>query len=47
MDELRRLQELFSKGNVAIMRVVDARRSLLLSSTRRLQTASQLAQVER
>ena len=47
VDELRRLQELFSKGNVAIMRVVDARRSLLLSSTRRLQTASQLAQVER
>ena len=29
------------------MRVVDARRSLLLSSTRRLQTASELAQVER
>ncbi len=47
IEELQRLQQLFSKGNVAIMRVVDARRSLLLSSTRRLQTASELAQVER
>jgi polysaccharide export outer membrane protein len=46
-EELKRLQELFSKGNVTITRVVDARRALLLSATRQLQTASELAQVER
>jgi polysaccharide export outer membrane protein len=47
IEELKRLQELFAKGNVPITRVVDARRALLLSSTRQLQTASELATVER
>jgi polysaccharide export outer membrane protein len=46
-EDLSRVQELFRKGNVPITRVVESRRSLLLASTRQLQTASELAQVER
>lgn len=46
-DDLARLQELFQKGNIPITRVVDSRRSLLLASTRQLETAAQLATVER
>jgi polysaccharide export outer membrane protein len=46
-EDLQRVQELYQRGNMAVTRVSDARRSLLLSSTRALQTAVQLAQVER
>jgi polysaccharide biosynthesis/export protein len=46
-EELARLKELYQRGNVVVTRVVDARRSLLLSSTRQLETAAQLATVER
>lgn len=46
-EEFKRIQEVFQKGNVPITRVVEARRSLLLSSTRQLQTSAQLAQVDR
>lgn len=47
VEELQRLQALLSKGSATVMRVVDARRSVLLSSTRQLQTVVQLAQVAR
>jgi polysaccharide export outer membrane protein len=46
-EELQRLQELFKKGGVTTPRVVEARRTILLSSTRELQTTAELAQVER
>ncbi|MBK5958817.1 polysaccharide export protein [Rhodoplanes elegans] len=46
-EEFRRVQELLQRGSVPITRVVEARRSLLLSSTRQLQTSAQLAQVDR
>jgi polysaccharide export outer membrane protein len=47
VEELQRLNELFGKGAVTSPRVTDARRSLLLSSTRKLQTAAQLMQVKK
>lgn len=46
-EDLERLQGLYKNGNVVVTRIVEARRSLLLSSTRQLETAAQLAQVER
>jgi polysaccharide export outer membrane protein len=46
-EDLQRLQELYKNGNVVMTRIVEARRSLLLSSTRQLETAAQLAQVQR
>jgi polysaccharide export outer membrane protein len=46
-QDLQRAGELFSKGAVPIQRMTDARRGLLLSSTRRLQTVSQLIQVQK
>jgi polysaccharide export outer membrane protein len=46
-QDLQRASELFSKGAVPIQRMTDARRGLLLSSTRRLQTVSQLIQVQK
>jgi polysaccharide biosynthesis/export protein len=46
-QDLQRVSDLFGKGNTPIMRVTDARRALLLSSTRKLQTASQLMQLQK
>jgi polysaccharide export outer membrane protein len=46
-QDLQRAAELFSKGAVPIQRMTDARRGLLLSSTRRLQTVSQLIQIQK
>ncbi|GJD52184.1 hypothetical protein OPKNFCMD_4946 [Methylobacterium crusticola] len=46
-EDLKRYQELFEKGNIPMPRLVEARRSLLLSSTRALQTTALLAQVDR
>lgn len=46
-QDLQRLSELFSKGAVPIPRVTDARRALLLSSTRKLQTQSQFMKLQR
>src|SRR5262249_48629560 len=40
-EDLRRVTELFGKGAVAIMRITDARRTLLWSSTLKLQTTAQ------
>jgi len=45
--DLSQLQGLLQKGTVVTSRVVDARRALLLSSTRQLETEAQLAAVER
>jgi polysaccharide export outer membrane protein len=46
-QDLQRASELFAKGAVPIQRMTDARRGLLLSATRRLQTVSQLIQVQK
>lgn len=46
-EEYERLQELLRKGHLTNMRVVDARRALLYSSTRRLQTAHALMQARK
>jgi polysaccharide biosynthesis/export protein len=46
-QELQRVSELFAKGALAMPRVTEARRALLLSSTRQLQTNAQLMHVTR
>jgi polysaccharide export outer membrane protein len=46
-DELQRINELFGKGALPSPRVTDARRAVLLSSTRKLQTAAQLMQLKK
>ncbi|ACA15602.1 polysaccharide export protein [Methylobacterium sp. 4-46] len=46
-DDLKRYQELFDRGNVPMPRLVEARRTVLLSATRALQTMAVLASVER
>jgi polysaccharide biosynthesis/export protein len=45
--ELQRLQQFNQMGNVTTNRVVEQRRSMLLSSTRLLQTEAQLTQITR
>jgi polysaccharide biosynthesis/export protein len=47
VEELQRINDLFGKGSLPSPRVTDARRSVLLSSTRKLQTAAQLMQVKK
>jgi polysaccharide biosynthesis/export protein len=42
VEELQRVNDLFSKGSLPITRVTDARRAVLLSATRKLQTTAQL-----
>lgn len=46
-EDYERVRELLKRGSVPITRVADARRLILLSSTRALQTTAQLAQVQR
>jgi polysaccharide export outer membrane protein len=46
-QDLQRVTELFGKGAVAMPRITDARRALLLSATRKLQTISQLMLTKR
>jgi polysaccharide export outer membrane protein len=46
-QDLQRVSDLLGKGAVAIPRVTDARRALLLSTTRKLQTTSQLMQMQK
>lgn len=43
-QDFNRVSDLFSRGAVPVTRVTDARRSMLLSSTRQLQTSVQLAE---
>jgi polysaccharide export outer membrane protein len=47
VEELQRATELYSKGTLTSPRVTDARRAVLLSSTRKLQTTAQLLQVKK
>jgi polysaccharide biosynthesis/export protein len=47
IEELERAKELFSRGTLTMLRVSDARRAMLLSSTRKLQTTAQLMQTMR
>jgi polysaccharide export outer membrane protein len=47
VEELQRVNELFGKGSLPSPRVTDARRAVLLSSTRKLQTSAQLMQVKK
>ena len=47
LDDLQKATDLFGKGTLTSQRVTDARRAVLLSSTRRLQTSAQLLQVKK
>jgi len=47
LEELQKASDLFAKGSVIGPRVTDARRAVLLSSTRKLQTSALLMQVKR
>ena len=47
LDDLQKTTELFGKGSLISPRVTDARRAVLLSSTRKLQTSAQLLQVKK
>jgi polysaccharide export outer membrane protein len=47
VEELERAKELYNRGTLPILRVTDARRAMLLSSTRKLQTTAQLMQTRR
>jgi polysaccharide export outer membrane protein len=47
LEELQKVLDLFSKGSLISPRVTDARRAVLLSSTRKLQTSAQLMQVKK
>ena len=47
VGDFDRAKELFSRGTLSILRVTDARRAMLLSSTRKLQTTAQLMQTRR
>lgn len=46
-SDFDRVRALFEKGTIPITRVTDARRAVLLSSTRSLQTGAQRAQLQR
>ena len=46
-DELKRATDLYSKGTLTSTRVTDARRAVLLSSTRKLQITAQLMQMRK
>lgn len=47
VEELQKATDLFGKGSLISPRVTDARRAVLLSSTRKLQTSAQLLQVKK
>ena len=47
LEELQKATDLFGKGSLTSPRVTDARRAVLLSSTRKLQTTAQLMQVKK
>jgi len=47
LEELQKASDLFGKGSLTSPRVTDARRAVLLSSTRKLQTNAQLMQVKK
>jgi polysaccharide export outer membrane protein len=47
VEELQKASDLYGKGSLTSPRVTDARRAVLLSSTRKLQTSAQLMQVKK
>jgi polysaccharide biosynthesis/export protein len=47
VEDLQKATDLFGKGTLTSPRVTDARRAVLLSSTRKLQTSAQLQQVKK
>jgi polysaccharide export outer membrane protein len=47
LEDLQKASDLFAKGSLTSPRVTDARRAVLLSSTRKLQTSAQLLQVKK
>jgi len=47
LEELQKTADLFGKGSLTSPRVTDARRAVLLSATRKLQTTAQLMQVKK
>lgn len=47
LEDLQKVNDLFSKGALVSPRVTDARRAVLLSSTRKLQTSAQLMVVKK
>jgi len=47
VEELQRVVDLFGKGTLPSPRVVESRRAVLLSSTRKLQTTAELMQAKR
>jgi len=47
VEELQKVGDLFGKGSLTSTRVTDARRAVLLSATRKLQTTAQLMQVKK
>ena len=47
LEELKKVSELFGKGALVSPRVTDARRAVLLSSTRKLQITAQLMQLKK
>ena len=47
LEDLQKVNELYGKGALVSPRVTDARRAVLLSSTRKLQTQAQLMQVKK
>jgi polysaccharide export outer membrane protein len=47
LEELQKASDLFARGTLTGPRVTDARRAVLLSSTRKLQTSAQLLQVKK
>ena len=47
LEDLQKANDLFARGNLTSPRVTDARRAVLLSSTRKLQTSAQLLQVKK
>ena len=47
IEELNRVTGLFKSGNIVVPRITEARRALLLSTTRQIQTRSQLIETQR
>jgi len=47
LDELKRVTDLFKTGNMVMPRITEARRAVLLSTTRQVQTRLQLTQAMR
>ncbi len=47
VEELQKMEEMFGRGSLPSTRVTDARRAMLLSSTRKLQTSAQLMEVKK